>query len=164
MGHSINAIILKGEYDKEEAKKYDLIEVKLDFNLSMFFINGFYTACWQKKLNTNGFLETNFKGTTWYPKEKVIYKLMKQISKSKEVEFAIILTDYFGGVGQQYADVYKEEKNIDLEINTISKALRYLGVEKGNHHDEFDAVGLANYRSNPDYLDKYIEIADELGV
>ena len=50
MAHSINAIILKGNFDKDEAEKYELIEVKLDFNLSMFFINGFYTACWQKKI------------------------------------------------------------------------------------------------------------------
>lgn len=164
MGHSINAIILKGDFDKNEAEKYELVEVKLDFNLSMFFINGFYTACWQKKLNISGFLDTNCKEVTWYPNEKVIYELMKRISKNKEVEFTVILTDYFGGTGEQYANVYKEDKNVDLEINTISKALKYLGVEKGNQYDEFEAVGLVNYRSNPNYLDKYREIADELGV
>ena len=164
MAHSINAIILKGNFDKDEAEKYELIEVKLDFNLSMFFINGFYTACWQKKLNTSGLLETNCKETTWYPSEYVIYELMKRISKNNEVEFAVILTDYFGGTGEQFANVFKGDKNVNLEIRTISNALKYLGVEKGNHHDEFDAIGLVNYRSNPNYLDKYREIADELGV
>ena len=89
---------------------------------------------------------------------------MKRISKNNEVEFAVILTDYFGGTGEQFANVFKGDKNVNLEIRNISNALKYLGVEKGNHHDEFDAVGLVNYRSNPNYLDKYREIADELGV
>lgn len=44
------------------------------------------------------------------------------------------------------------------------EALKYLGVEKGEHHDEFDAVGLGKYRSNPDYLEKYRDLADELGI
>jgi len=77
---------------------------------------------------------------------------------------AIILTDYFGGVGEQYANVFEADKNVDLSINTISKALHYLGVKKGNHYDEFDAVGLIKYRGNPDFLEKYRDLADELGV
>ena len=59
MAHIIEAIILKGEYNKEEAKKYDLIGVELDFDLTMFFIDEDFTAYWEKKLNTTGFLETN---------------------------------------------------------------------------------------------------------
>ena len=161
MGHSINAIILKGEYDKAEADKYDLIGVALKFNLTMFFIDGFYAACWQKMLKIDGFLETNYPSME---NEKVLSELMKRISKRDDVEFAQILTDYFGGVGDQYANVYRGEKNVDLELDTISKALKYLGVAKGNHHDEFDALGLSKYRSNPNNLDKYRDLADELGV
>jgi hypothetical protein len=164
MGHSINAIILIGEYDKEEARKYELEGIELDFNLTMFFIDGFFTACWQKKLDIEGYLETNCNEVSWYPKELVIYDLMKRIRKNQKTEFALILTDYFGGAGDQFANVYSNEKNVDLGINTINKALIYLGVEKGKHHDEFDTIGLSKYRSNPDYLEKYRDLADELDV
>jgi len=164
MGHSINSIILKGEYKDDEAIKFDLKGIELDFGLNMFFIDGFYTACWQKKLDTHGFLKSNCNDITWYPREYVIYELMKLITKREQIEFALIFTDYFGGIGTQYANVYKESENVDLKINTISKALKYLGVDKGSHHDEFDAVGLSKFRVNPDYLEKYRDLADELGV
>jgi len=163
--HAISAVILKGEYNKEEAEKYDLLGVELGFNLTMFFIDIFFTACWQKKLGTLGVLETNCPKTTFlYPREMVIYELMKRISESEQVEYAIILTDYFGGAGEQFANVYQGDKNVDLEINRISKALKYLGVKNKSPHDEFDTVGLGKYRSNPNYLDKYGDLADELGV
>jgi hypothetical protein len=164
MGHSITAIILKGKFNQQIAEKYDLIATQLDFNLNMFFIDHYFTACWQKKLNLQGYLETNCKEVILFPSEMVIYDLMKKISKTEQPEFAIILTDYFGGIGNQYANIYKGKEHINLKINTISQALKYFGVKKGNHHDEFDAIGLGKYRVNPDFLEKYQDLADELGV
>ena len=164
MGHSITAIILKGEYELTKSREYDLIEVDLGFNLSMFFIDGFYSAFWQEKLQTIGCLETNCQKITWFPRENSLYQLMKNISKENPVEFMIIQTDYHGGVGNQNANLYKEDKNVDLNINTISKGLQYLRVNKGSFYDEFEAVGLNNHRTNPEFLDKYRDLADELGV
>ncbi len=46
MGHSINAIILKGEYQIEKAEKYDLKGVKLDLGLALFYIDGFFSDYW----------------------------------------------------------------------------------------------------------------------
>lgn len=160
MAHIIDAIILKGEYNKEEADKYELIGVKLDFDLTMFFKDNFFTAYWQEKLNTKGYLETNCQ----YKNEMVIYELMKRIGLREPLEYATITTAYVGGIGDQFANVYRNEKNVDLTIDNISKALKYLGVPKGDHYDEFDAVGLGRYRSNPDYLNKYKDLADELGA
>lgn len=164
MGHSINAIILKGEYQIKEADNYDLRGVQLDFGLTLFYIDGSFTAYWQKKLEQKGFLESNCDVVTWYPREFVIFHLLKLVSKTEHLEFALILTDYFGGVGQQFANVYKENKNVDFKIDTISKALKYLGVEKGDHYDEFDTIGLGKYRINPDYLGKYRDLASSIGV
>ena len=160
MAHIIDAIILKGPYNEGEAIKYDLIGVALDFDLSMFFIDDDFTAYWQKKLNTTGFLEANCP----YPNKRVIYELMKRITKSELIEYAIISTAYVGGMGEQFANVYINDQNLDLSINTISDALKFLGVQKGSHHDEFDAIGLGRYRSNPNYLNKYGKLAEELGV
>ena len=151
MSHIIEAIVLKGKYDKEEAIKYDLLGVELDFDLTLFFIDSDFTAYWQQKLNTTGFLETNCQ----HQNKMVIYELMKRISKSEQIEYATIITAYVGGMGDQFANVYKNDKNVDPSINTISDVLKFLGVEKGSHFDEFDAVGLGRFRSNPSYLNKY---------
>lgn len=157
MSHIIEAIILKGEFNKEEAEKYDLIGVGLDFDLTMFFIDADFTAYWQEKLNVSGFLETN----NQYPNKRVIYELMKRIGTNEQIEYATICTAYVGGMGEQFANVYKNDQNVDLSINTISDALKYLGVIKGDHYDEFDAIGLGRYRSNPEYLNKYNDLAVE---
>ncbi len=159
MAHLINAIILKGKYDKEEAQKYELIPVELDFNLTMFFIDKYFTAYWQKILNTTGFLETNSR----QPNEMVIYELMKRISNREQIKYAIITTAYVGGIGDQFANVYENDKNVDLSINTINKALKYLGVKNiRDDFDEFDTIGLGRFRKNPEYLDKYADLADEV--
>ena len=158
MAHLINAIILKGEYNKDVAEKYELIPVELDFNLSMFFIDEYYNTYWQKKLNATGFLETNCRLTN----KMVIYELMQRITKREEIKYATIVTAYVGGIGEQFANVYINDKNADLSIDTINKALKYLGVQKRGDFDEFDTIGLGRFRHNPDYLDKYRDLADEL--
>ncbi len=117
-----------------------------------------------KKIGTGRFLESNCDKVTWYPREFVIFHILKQISTSEVLEFALIITDYFGGVGQQFANVYSENKNVDFKIDTISKALKYLGVEKGDRYDEFDTIGLGRYRINPDFLEKYRDLASDIGV
>ena len=68
-----------------------------------------------------------------------------------------IETDYFGGSGGQGAALFRDgalrwtasEKSSDATAgqSPISRALAELGVERGTHHDEFDAVGLVQYRS-----------------
>ena len=50
------------------------------------------------------------------------------------------------------------------KIKRINDALAFFGVIKKDNLDEFDTVGLSNYRSAPEYLIKYIDLADELGV
>ena len=157
MSHIIDAIILKGEYNIEKARKYDLNGIKLDFNLTMFFIDDDFLIYWEKKLNIRGFLETN----CTHVNKMVIYELMKLISKTEQVEYAVISTAYVGGMGDQYANVYQDNKNVDLSINTINAALKYLGVQETDDLDEFDVVGLGRFRRNPDYLNKYHLRSDE---
>lgn len=82
----------------------------------------------------------------------------------EEAIFAIIQTDYFGGIGNQYACVFKGKINLDKSISRINDALRILGVRAKLPLDEFDTVGLSEYRSKPDYLGKYMGLADILGV
>ncbi|GAA3882394.1 hypothetical protein GCM10022243_53760 [Saccharothrix violaceirubra] len=66
--------------------------------------------------------------------------------------------DFFGGLGTQYAQVWHlgevvlgplhaaEGEPTPEAGSPISQALRRLGAVKGDHVDEFDAVGLGRHR------------------
>lgn len=165
MPHAISAIILQGDLDPEIAKSYDLIGIGLDFELTMFPITHYYTACWRKKHDVTGVLpgENPF-NLLIFPCELVVAHLMMKITDRAEPLYAAIETDYFGGIGNQWALVYRGTQLADRNINQISPALKFLGVKCQDGMDEFDTVGLAKYRSMPEYLDKYIDIAEQLGV
>lgn len=77
---------------------------------------------------------------------------------------AYVEADFFGGVGTQSAQVWDrgkvvlgplrvaEEEPDPAAGSPISQALRQLGVARGNHFDEFDAVGLGRHRRTEDWL------------
>ncbi|MBE1498163.1 hypothetical protein H4696_005263 [Amycolatopsis lexingtonensis] len=72
--------------------------------------------------------------------------------------------DYFGGRGTQSAQVWDggrvvlgllhlaEGEPTPAGGSPISRALRRLGVAKGEHFDEFDAVGLGRHRETGGWL------------
>ena len=78
---------------------------------------------------------------------------------------AYVEADYFGGVGEQRAAVWDAGrlslgplyKGVDeafpAEGSPISQALRYLGVQRGEHYDEFDAVGLLRHRRTEAWIE-----------
>jgi hypothetical protein len=86
----------------------------------------------------------------------------------KERLIASISTDYFGGCGNQSATVWLNG-NVIYEIgdeefprsSPINEALRLLGVKRKEGMDEFDTIGLGNYRSHKDFEDVEEEIIDE---
>ncbi|MBV9787802.1 MAG: hypothetical protein JOZ51_06500 [Chloroflexi bacterium] len=163
MGHSICAILLKGAFDEQRAAAYDLFGIALDHDLTMFHIDHYYTACWQKQLELTGSLPAPG-ACAIFPDEAVIAVLVSTITGSPDPLFAVILTDYFGGAGDQWAYVYRGAALVNPQIRTINQALARLGVVAGPGKDEFDTIGLGHYRSQPEYLDKYEDLADELGV
>lgn len=66
---------------------------------------------------------------------------------------AYVETDYFGGDGEQAAVAWRDGKLASwpekASIGPISGVLtRYLGAEKGDAYDAFDAVGLGRFRGN----------------
>jgi hypothetical protein len=77
---------------------------------------------------------------------------------------AYVEAEYFGGVGTQSAQVWDGRKVVLGPVrlaegqsdpaggSPISQALRRLGVAKGDHFDEFDAVGLGRHRDTDDWL------------
>lgn len=163
MGHCITAIVLQGDYNTEVANQYDLHGKPLGYGLTLFHIDHVYTACWQKILRVSGELEWNNREGL-YPTEKVSAVLMEKIAATQPPRFAIILTDYFGGIGDQCANVYEGQQLASREVYSINQALAFLGVQPKPGMDAFDSVGLDRIRSQPDYLDRYGDLAEELGV
>jgi hypothetical protein len=65
-----------------------------------------------------------------------------------------IEAEFFGGDGTQACIMWDRggQPSAPLVDNhAINTALRFLGVKVGNHHDEFDALGLGRYRGTDDW-------------
>lgn len=165
MGHNIKALILKGGYDKTKVTKYDLVPIDLnEEGITMFHITDEYVEYWQHII-INGVslnsLDTLY--PTLFPYSKVLNHIMKQVS-STTCLFAVIQTEYFGGMGEQYACVYEGETIVPMKGTTINEALQLLGVLRLQDLDEFDTLGLSNYRRTPKYLDKYCDLVEKLDL
>ncbi|OLF07431.1 hypothetical protein BLA60_28005 [Actinophytocola xinjiangensis] len=77
---------------------------------------------------------------------------------------AYVEAEFFGGNGTQIAQIWNdgnvvlgplhlaEDEPFPAIGSPISQALRQLGVAKGEHFDEFDAVGLGRHRDTNDWL------------
>jgi hypothetical protein len=67
-------------------------------------------------------------------------------------------TEYFGGTGNQFAIVFENGKVIfgpaKSTIGSINEGLRLLGVRRKPDYDEFDSIGLGQYRFTDDWLNK----------
>jgi hypothetical protein len=166
MAHCISAVILKGYFDPEIAQSYDLLGIGLNFDLTMFPVDHYYTACWSKILNVSGTLpgKLPLQSMLMFPCDLVFATLIMKITHQEQPVYAVIETDYFGGAGDQWALVYRGACLASERITQISPALKFLGVKHQDGIDEFDTVGLGNYRSMPEYLDKYVDRAEQLGV
>ncbi len=67
---------------------------------------------------------------------------------SAKAPVAYVETDYFGGSGSQIATVYEGGVRTK-ERCTVNQALAVLGVQTVDDRDEWDVIGLANYRGTP---------------
>ena len=77
---------------------------------------------------------------------------------------AYVKADFFGGAGTQAAQVWDggevvlgplqlaEGEPWSVAGSPVSQALRRLGAVRGNHVDEFDAVGLGRHRHTQHWL------------
>lgn len=163
MGHAISAIIVKDSYDKKIADLFDLVGLGLGFDLTLFHIDSHYTEYWQARLKTKGLLEVNDTPHIRFPNEFVISELVYKITGDRSRVFAVIATDYFGGIGGQFANAYKGSQVIDKNVTSINEALKALGISVLRPNpDEFDTVGLGKHCSTPDYLDNYGNLTEEL--
>lgn len=76
-------------------------------------------------------------------------------------EYIEVNTDYFGGIGEQSCIYYKRGE-FPKNLQSINEGLILLGVKKESGMDEFDTVGLGNYRSNEDITPERAKRAKEI--
>lgn len=94
-------------------------------------------------------LEENLLATTYIPN-------IRDFGKDKTV--GVLSTDYFGGAGHQEGKLfvnnkkeYEESSEFNWSERPINTILMKMGISKKEGLDEFDTVGLSNFRSNGDF-------------
>lgn len=130
MGHCISIYVIK---------KYELREDKINKVLNDEIKS---EIVWTE-------LDENLLATTYIPN-------IRDFGKDKTV--GVLSTDYFGGSGHQEGKLFvnnKKEYEASSEFNwrstPINDVLEMLGISKKEGLDEFDTVGLSNFRSNGDF-------------
>lgn len=82
-----------------------------------------------------------------------ISKLCEKLSAHGSL--AYIEAEFFGGSGTQAHAIYSAGKSVGAPVvseSSINDALRYLGINKGDSLDEFEAVGLGQHRNTESWL------------
>ena len=130
MGHCISIYVIK---------KYELREDKINKVLNDEIKS---EIVWTE-------LDENLLATTYIPN-------IRDFGKDKTV--GVISTDYFGGSGHQEGKLFvnnKKEYEGSSEFNwserPINTVLMKMGISKKDGQDEFDTIGLSNFRSNQDF-------------
>jgi len=161
----MTALVFKGDCDAAVLQDYDLRPIGLGFGLQLCHIDHYYTACWQKKKGAHGLLPLDLRDPpATFLREGALLQIAREVLGTPKPQFAVIMTEYSGGVGEQWAQAYSGGDIPGDSLHTINHVLRFLGVVAQPERDEFETVGLDRLRSNPEYLEKYVDLADELGV
>jgi hypothetical protein len=74
---------------------------------------------------------------------------------ARQGKVAYVEAEFFGGVGAQACvtwDAAGQPSQPLVDVHAINTALQFLGVAIGDHHDEFDALGLGRHRATNEWL------------
>ena len=150
MGHCISALITQNSVNESVAKKYDL-PILTEGDFLIVALDPSHADYWDEKLGFNYEKLSSIMMDT-----KCIHYFAEELGLHK---FAIIYTDYFGGVGSQSSAVYKSGQQIMPPTKDgINKALKMIGVQKHGDKDEFDSINLGKYRHFDNYFKKYNDL------
>jgi hypothetical protein len=163
VGHHITALVLATPWHEAVRARFDLVAVPLR-GVTMFHIDHYYSAYWRAKLGWPGTLERPPGCSSLFPDDAVLAHIASELVGDPTPTFGVIQTDYFSGAGEQWAALYKRTHRTSGDETSINAVLRLLGIEAAPGLDEFDTVGLADHRSPPEELERYVELCDQLGV
>lgn len=164
MSHSICALVVAGQVDIESARTVGLRAALVNQGVSVFPIDHYFSAYWAAVRGNSAGLDVPDGLSVTFPTEAVLHDLVREVTGADRPRFAIVQTEYFGGMGDQWAAAFHGEERLTPDGASINQALGALGVRATDSLDEFDAIGLSEFRSNPDYLENYVALCDELGV
>lgn len=142
MGHNICAIIGKKPIDENVLKKFQLA-VAYENGYAIIILERESVWYWSEKLDLS--CESESDSIEWA--SELIFYFAKELGLEK---YAIIQTDYFGGIGTQSASLYENGKPIITE-KSINEVLHILGVSRTQEKDEFEMINLQEYRDSEYY-------------
>jgi hypothetical protein len=148
MGHQITAIVTANPIDELKAREFDL-PVFIEHGYRIIGLDVAHTDYWTEKLDFQ-YIDDDVEipldcETTHYFADEL------GISK-----YAIIHTDYMGGIGDQFAAVYEHGCVVmATRSGGINHALHTIGVQCLPGMDEFDSLNLSKYRHFDRYFEKY---------
>jgi hypothetical protein len=92
------------------------------------------------------------KGPVLWKNWRILVDLSEKaaLKLSKQQPVLYIQTDYFGGCGEQSAQLLSLGKK--TRFKTINQALSKIGVQATTRKDEFDVIGLGMHRDNESFL------------
>jgi hypothetical protein len=144
MGHCISALVIRGNVSSESATNFDAKIVESLDGFTLIALEDEYVDTWSDRLGILG---------TYAEIPLLNYRVVHHIANELGCgqPFAIIETEYHGGHGSQSAAVYHGDVELmtpaNNQANVINDGLRLLGVTHTGLLDEFDTLGLGNYRS-----------------
>lgn len=144
MGHCIQVFIGKQELIEKLAVEQNQTFVSLKQGYAMMYLLDQYDEILESVNVRYEFEET----LDYFTSE--IHDMMQQYSLYDML--AYIETDYSGGFGTQAGVLFSDGKMViapTKEKGIIDKILRQMGVCRETEKDEFDSLGLGNYRSMP---------------
>ncbi|MBO3742535.1 hypothetical protein [Actinoplanes flavus] len=154
MGHQITALLVAEPFDEAAAREWDVEGLPLGHDLRLIHISLAYASYQQRLRRVGTLLDVPDDFPPIFPREAVLADLAASVTGRSPAPFAVIMTEYFGGVGDQWACVFHDGARV-AAVEDINGALRALGVRPDAGFDEFDTVGLGAHRRTPDALDRY---------
>ncbi|TWU11428.1 hypothetical protein CA54_02350 [Symmachiella macrocystis] len=162
MGHSISAVVVAGEIDAKRAREFDVKTVPCLKGFTVIALEPAYVDAWAERLGIHDDV-----ADVPLLNSCVVHHIVQSVAGS--APFAVIQTDYFGGVGLQAAAVYQGTAEIMAPATTevivpnkgpnepINRALKILGVRRRflSPLDHFATLGMCGYRDFDDLFEDY---------
>jgi hypothetical protein len=154
-------------FDERAAHEWDVVGLPVGQGLRLVHFSHYYTVYMQARRGETARLDVPADFPGIFPRQAVVAGLAAALTGDAPIEavapFAVVLTDYFGGVGDQWACAFVAGRRVEA-VRDINAALRVMGVQAAAGLDEFDTAGLARHRRTPDHLARYEDLCDELGL
>ncbi|MFC4072663.1 hypothetical protein [Actinoplanes subglobosus] len=163
MGHDITALIVPEPFDDAVAREWDVAGVPLGHGLRLVHISDSYVAYQQHQRGVMTDLDLPNDLPDDFPRGAVLADLAYAVTGRPAVTFALVMTEYFGGVGEQWAVAFADGRRV-AGVADVNGALEVLGVRAAAGMDAFDTVGLSEQRRAPESLDRYWDLCKELGL